>query len=232
MPPTTDGAALCYVDGKGRMVHQLVVLSQASWRVLRHVRRDDLLLAAIMTLFGLVNARWALRGDLSAALFVLQEALIVMLVIGRRPPQGVAHAGSWAAVIAWIATLLPLLLRADARASGWMYQLGFGMQLMGAVGALLSTGSLGRSFGVVAANRGIQHCGVYRVVRHPLYASYAIVLAGLVVAHPTWWNISVLLVQQAIQLIRIHVEEATLAHDPAYVRYQHQVRYRLIPGVW
>ena len=33
---------------------------------------------------------------------------------------------------------------------------------------------LARSFGLVAANRGVQRLGPYRVIRHPIYAGYVI----------------------------------------------------------
>jgi hypothetical protein len=37
---------------------------------------------------------------------------------------------------------------------------------------LAATLRLGRSFGIVATNRGIQTGGLYRIVRHPIYAAY------------------------------------------------------------
>ena len=43
--------------------------------------------------------------------------------------------------------------------------------LVVSLGAFLS---LGRSWGIIPANRGVKTGGLYRVVRHPIYASYVI----------------------------------------------------------
>ena len=37
---------------------------------------------------------------------------------------------------------------------------------------------LGRSFGLIAANRGIKVAGPHRIVRHPMYAGYTILHVG------------------------------------------------------
>ena len=49
--------------------------------------------------------------------------------------------------------------------------------------------SLGRSFGLIPANRGVVSTGVYRFVRHPIYLGYLITHVGFVVANPTMWNV-------------------------------------------
>ena len=43
---------------------------------------------------------------------------------------------------------------------------------------------LGRSFGLIAANRGIKVAGPYRIVRHPIYAGYTIIHVGFLLALP------------------------------------------------
>ena len=198
----------------------------------RRLRSDDLLLAAVMLMFGLINMRFVLAGDWSAALFVIQQGVVVVLAICRRPAKTAAGAASPAAVIAWVATLLPFLLRPDTRAAGSLYTAGVGLQLAGEVLAFSATLALGRSFGVVAANRGVQISGPYRFVRHPIYAGYALALIGLVLAHPTPWNAAVLLAQFAAQAWRITFEERELGADGQYQEYRQRVRYRVLPGIW
>ena len=44
--------------------------------------------------------------------------------------------------------------------------------------------TLRRSFGVVAANRGVKASGPYRLVRHPMYAGYALTHVGFLLAGP------------------------------------------------
>ena len=52
--------------------------------------------------------------------------------------------------------------------------------------------SLGRSFGLMPANRGVVSTGLYRLVRHPIYMGYLITHVGFVAANPTIWNLMTL----------------------------------------
>ena len=54
--------------------------------------------------------------------------------------------------------------------------------------------TLGRSFGLMPANRGIVSSGLYRVVRHPIYLGYLITHVAFLVATPSAWNIAALVV--------------------------------------
>jgi protein-S-isoprenylcysteine O-methyltransferase Ste14 len=51
--------------------------------------------------------------------------------------------------------------------------------------------SLGRSFGLAPANRGVVST-TYRFARHPIYLGYLITHLGFLVANPTGWNFAVL----------------------------------------
>jgi protein-S-isoprenylcysteine O-methyltransferase Ste14 len=106
------------------------------------------------------------------------------------------------------------------------------MQFAGTICAIFSLTCLGRSFGLLAANRGVKTQGAYQVVRHPAYASYMMVQIGYVLENLSFWNLMVFAVVFVCQMIRIQQEEATLSQDPAYVRYSHRVRSRLIPGLY
>ena len=56
------------------------------------------------------------------------------------------------------------------------------IQLVGLVMATVAMGSLRRSFGLAPANRGVKTSGMYRYVRHPLYAAYLSPSSGYVLA--------------------------------------------------
>jgi protein-S-isoprenylcysteine O-methyltransferase Ste14 len=75
--------------------------------------------------------------------------------------------------------------------------------------------------------------GVYRVVRHPMYAGLVAVLIGA----PLWLGSTLGLLLAAMPIgflmVRIVVEEQVLCKNVAeYTRYTQRVRSRLIPGVW
>jgi protein-S-isoprenylcysteine O-methyltransferase Ste14 len=92
--------------------------------------------------------------------------------------------------------------------------------------------TLGRSFGLMPANRGIVCRGIYKLLRHPIYAGYVVTHAAFLVAHPSAWNLSVLLVSDAALMVRSIYEERTLARDPAYADYMTRVRWRVAPGIF
>ena len=92
--------------------------------------------------------------------------------------------------------------------------------------------SLGRSFGLMPANRGIVSTGLYGFVRHPIYVGYLITHVAFVTANPLATNLGVLLIADAALLMRAVCEEQTLAQDAAYRTYMERVRWRVVPGVF
>jgi protein-S-isoprenylcysteine O-methyltransferase Ste14 len=92
--------------------------------------------------------------------------------------------------------------------------------------------SLGRSFGLMPANRGVVSRGLYRLVRHPIYTGYLITHVGFLAANPTMWNIAMLVGADLALLWRAVCEEQTLQQDEAYRSYQQAVRWRVLPGVF
>jgi protein-S-isoprenylcysteine O-methyltransferase Ste14 len=89
----------------------------------------------------------------------------------RRPPAAVSRdPGSW--LLAFGGTFAGVLLRpAGAHPHGGVVA-GLGLQLAGLAVCVMSLLALGRSFGFVAADRGLVTRGPYALVRHPVYASY------------------------------------------------------------
>jgi len=75
--------------------------------------------------------------------------------------------------------------------------------------------------------------GVYAFVRHPMYFGALFLFVGTPVALGSWWTLVLVPVLIPILVTRILNEEKILARDlPGYLDYTHEVRYRLIPGVW
>jgi protein-S-isoprenylcysteine O-methyltransferase Ste14 len=129
-------------------------------------------------------------------------------------------------------TLLPLALTLHAPGLPWLLWLSLPLELLGMGLAIISLYTLGRSFGVIAANRAIKTHGVYRVIRHPLYTGEALWLFALVLQNLSWFNLAMLVVQLACQCVRLLEEEDLLKNDPTYARYMDEVSWRVIPGVF
>ena len=92
--------------------------------------------------------------------------------------------------------------------------------------------SLGRSFGLMPANRGIVSTGLYRLVRHPIYLGYLITHYAFVAANASMWNVILLVTADLALMVRAVCEERILARDPEYRAYQQTVRWRIVPGVF
>jgi protein-S-isoprenylcysteine O-methyltransferase Ste14 len=92
--------------------------------------------------------------------------------------------------------------------------------------------SLGRSFGLMPANRGVVSSGLYRAVRHPIYFGYLISHIAFLLSNPTAWNAGVLVTADIALVLRSLCEERTLGRDPRYTEYCRMVRWRLLPGVF
>ena len=156
------------------------------------------------------------------------ELLIATLFIVRRSPWVVSRSPlAWGA--AAIGTFGMLAARPAYHPLGHLELLYGGMQVVGALFAASAVLSLGRSFGIVAANRGIRTGGPYRLVRHPLYSAYILTETGYLLENPSLRNWCLFGVVMVFQAVRIVEEERTLAGDPAYREYCLRVRSRVLP---
>lgn len=85
----------------------------------------------------------------------------------------------------------------------------------------------------VVAGQKVVTTGPYAIVRHPMYASALLYLAGMPLALGSWWGFAALAAFVPFLIWRLADEERLLARDlPGYAEYQSRVRYRLIPFVW
>jgi protein-S-isoprenylcysteine O-methyltransferase Ste14 len=156
------------------------------------------------------------------------ELVVAALFVLRRSPFLVSRSRlAWGA--AAIGTFGMLAARPAYDPVGGLGGLYSGMQIAGAIFASVALLSLGRSFGLVPANRGIRTGGLYRYVRHPVYSGYILAGLGYVLENPSLQNSCVFGIATAFQGVRIVEEERTLAEDPAYQAYSRRVRSRVVP---
>jgi len=162
-------------------------------------------------------------------LTAISEMLGVVLILSRKP--GEVATRPFPIVIAFAGTALPLLVRPG----GIQLVPSLVASILMSVGLAISVASkvsLNRSFGLVAANRGVKRGGPYRVIRHPMYVGYFVAEVGFVLTN---FSTRVMLIYAAAwcaQLLRVLEEERILRTDPAYAAYSTSVPSRLIPGLF
>jgi protein-S-isoprenylcysteine O-methyltransferase Ste14 len=185
-------------------------------------------LILLCVLFAWANFNsWRTTGRPTGLGATVLEAWMATLFLVRRQPLAVSGSA-----LAWVAAPLGtfgMLLARPGGSGGLSHSVAEPLQLVGVAVALVSLGALGRSFGLVAANRGIRIGGPYRLVRHPVYFGYLFSNVGYVLENPRPLNLGVFAVALLGQLLRIREEELVLARDDAYRRYMTRVRSRLIP---
>jgi protein-S-isoprenylcysteine O-methyltransferase Ste14 len=189
----------------------------------------------IIALFSFMAVRIAadflITGRLTGLLLLGSEALVVVMTVLRRAPAVVDRSIRARALTA-LSLLGPPLVKPSVVAPLAPEVLTVGLSVVGLLIVIAGKVSLGRSFGLIPANRGIVSTGLYRVVRHPIYLGYLITHVAFVAANPTVWNISLLLTADIALLARAVCEERTLARDEAYRTYQTRVRWRVVPGMF
>jgi protein-S-isoprenylcysteine O-methyltransferase Ste14 len=168
---------------------------------------------------------------LIGAAFLVEQAWFVVAFLIRRPARATARRlGPW--LLAAAGTFGGLLFRPTGAHPGWGVAAGLVLQLAGLALAVTALVVLGRSFGFVAADRGLVTCGPYAVVRHPVYAAYIVIQAGYLVQSISARNVAVLVLVTGCNLGRAVVEERVLAGSADYQAYRQRVRWRLVPGLW
>ena len=176
---------------------------------------------------------WQAAGiNAQVALLLIAEALGVALILLRRRSDTLStHPLDWA--LAFGAVTLPLLFTTPAPASTVIPALlTTALMLFGLLVQIGAKLALWRSFGVVPADRGVKTRGLYRLLRHPMYAGYTLTHIGFLLGFPSLTNTLLYASVLALNIGRILREEAILRHDAAYRAYAARVRYRLLPGVF
>jgi protein-S-isoprenylcysteine O-methyltransferase Ste14 len=162
-------------------------------------------------------------------LIMVSEGMTALCMVIRRPGPMATTAYAW--IIAMVGTWSPLLVMPGG--IQWLPEpAATALMVAGLMCSISAKIFLRRSFGIVAANRGVQRDGPYRAVRHPIYFGYLLTQAGYLSISYSGWNLLVYTACWLAMVLRIRAEEAVLAEDEAYRDYRLQVRYRLLPAIW
>jgi len=201
----------------------------------RESARDLAARALVGGLFALLSvnllADFMRTGHITGLLLLVSEALIVVLTVIRRRAR-IIDRSTAAAVTTTLSIVGPPLLRAGDTAALLPDTV---TAVVSAFGLLLVIGgkmTLGRSFGIAPANRGIVARGPYSFVRHPIYTGYLITHVAFLVAQPTVLNLVIVAVADTALIVRALIEERVLSLDVEYQTYCQRVSWHLVPGVF
>jgi len=191
--------------------------------------------AIVIVLFSLMSANlfsdYLETGHVTGLMLLVSESLVVVLTIVRRRTSLVDRSAE--GVIATAVSLAgPPLVRAYGDAHLVPDAATAIVSAAGVMIVIVGKMALGRSFGIAPANRGVVIRGPYLLVRHPIYAGYLLTHAAFLVAHPTPWNLAVLLVADTALVVRALIEERMLGTDVKYQSYCRRVGWHLVPGVF
>ena len=189
----------------------------------------------IVTLFSSMAMRLAedsaRTGHVTGILMLASEAMVVALTVVRRSAGSVDR--TWQArVLTAFSTFGPPLVKPSSLDGIAPESVTLIIAAVGMIIVVCGKASLGRSFGLVPANRGVVSSGMYRFVRHPIYLGYLITHVGFVIANPLNWNWTVLIAADVALMFRAVLEERTLAKDDAYREYMQHTRWRIAPGLF
>jgi protein-S-isoprenylcysteine O-methyltransferase Ste14 len=170
-------------------------------------------------------------GRITGLFFIASEALVVVLTVVRRRAREVDRSVQTAALTA-VSLICPFLIRAQELPALAPDAVTATISTVGVLIVIAGKLTIGRSFGIVPANRGVVARGPYNIVRHPIYAGYLLTHAAAVVAYPSLWNATILIAGDVALVLRALAEERVLSTDREYQVYCHRVAWHLVPGVF
>src|SRR6476659_4004953 len=196
---------------------------------LRHTRITDLASrATVVLLFALLSINllqeFLRTGHVTGLLLLASESLVVVLTIARRR-AAVVDSSAVAATVTGVSVAGPWMLRTADVVALAPDQVTSLISAIGLVIVVASKMALGRSFGLVPANRGVVVRGPYVFVRHPIYLGYLVTHVGFFFAHATLWNATMIVMASGTLVVRALMEERVLRHDAAYASYCRRVSW-------
>jgi protein-S-isoprenylcysteine O-methyltransferase Ste14 len=201
----------------------------------RRLTPDFLARILVGVLFALLSvnllSNFLQTGRTTGLLLLASESLVLVFTVVRRPAQQVDRS-TVARIMTAVSLVGPELLRAGGARSLAPDALTTIVSALGLCVVISGKLTLGRSFGLVPANRGVVVQGPYTVVRHPIYLGYLVTHAAFLVANPRPMNLAVMLIADSALIIRSLMEERVLRQDEAYEMYCHRVGWHLVPGVF
>ena len=167
-------------------------------------------------------------------IYVSQHLVVLAIAFARRPPRvrDYSARASTAVAVSYAYPYAQVLWLGWVPGEAAWPAGGVVLVVIAAVLSVVSLLSLGRSFGIRPALRGLVTKGPYGFVRHPMYLSYVISDIGYNLEEWSVGSVLLVLAGWLSLLYRIHAEERVLSQDGAWSAYAARVPFRLLPGLW
>jgi protein-S-isoprenylcysteine O-methyltransferase Ste14 len=170
-------------------------------------------------------------GHVTGLLLLVSELLVVVLTFVRRPARLIDRS-LWGGLVTTVSIVSPPLLRASNGSSLLPDAATASISAVGLLLVIVGKLVLGRSFGLVPANRGVVVAGPYAIVRHPIYSGYLITHVAFFLAYPSAWNAVLVVAADTALVLRALVEERVLDGDSRYRAYCRRVGWHFVPGLF
>jgi protein-S-isoprenylcysteine O-methyltransferase Ste14/uncharacterized membrane protein (UPF0127 family) len=176
-------------------------------------------------------SHWLAHSGILSFGLVLVNTLLLFLFLTRRESKEISHfVPDWLIPIGTVG--LSMILRPVPDTNAFLAVSSLVIQVAGIFFILSSLVSLGRSFGVIPANREIKRGGTYQLVRHPLYASELLFYLGFLLGNMSAFNTIAIVFILLGQIYRVFAEEKLLNKDQLYSEYMNNTKYRFLPGIF
>jgi protein-S-isoprenylcysteine O-methyltransferase Ste14 len=162
---------------------------------------------------------------------LFRNTSITLVFLLRRPSRLTSrNVGDWIAAIG--GTFITYLYTSQAKPiSPLIVPTAYIVMIVTAFISTICIINLGRSFGIVPANRGVKTDMLYSIVRHPLYLLYTIYDLALISLAFSLHNCYICILHALFSYLRAKREENILIQDETYKEYVSKTRYMFLPGI-
>ena len=162
---------------------------------------------------------------------LFRNTSITLVFLLRRPSRLTSrNVGDWIAAIG--GTFITYLYTSQANPiSPYIVPTAYVIMIVTAFISTICIINLGRSFGIVPANRGVKTDMLYGIVRHPLYSLYTIYDLALISLAFSLHNCYICILHALFSYLRAKREENILIQDETYKEYVSKTRYMFLPGI-
>ena len=175
-----------------------------------------------------------IRGEMTIprASLAIQFLIVIITMVFRTPPVRITP-NPWYWLLTLVASYQGFFLSAFAQRGAAIAPsvLTNSISLFALAVAVYARLSLGRSMGLVPAQRVIITRGAYRFVRHPIYAGIFIGYISFMLRMYSPRIVIMTLIGIGLYVVKSFIEEGFLKEDPEYADYFARVRWRWFPGL-